>query len=70
MALPGAGIGASDPSAGVEASGHRAVFAEFLAALESGRSPVIDGAESRKAVSIILAIYESARRGGSPVTPA
>lgn len=67
--LPGPGIGASNPSAGVEASGHRAVFAQFLAALESGTTPSIDGAESRKAVSIILAIYESARRGGAPVTP-
>jgi len=70
MALPGAGVGASDPSAGIDFEGHRAVFAEFLAALEAGTSPPIDGAEARKAVSTILAVYESARRGGAPVTPA
>ena len=28
------------------------------------------GREARKAVSIILAVYESARRGGTPFTPA
>ena len=69
LSLPGPGIGASDPSAGVDAKGHTAVFAEFLAALEAGKAPPIDGEEARKAVSIILAIYESARRGGAPVTP-
>jgi UDP-N-acetyl-2-amino-2-deoxyglucuronate dehydrogenase len=69
MALPGPGIGASDPSAGIDCEGHRAVFAEFLAALDAGRSPPIDGHEARKAVAIILAVYESARNGGAPVMP-
>ena len=41
----------------------------FLAALESGQSPPIEGREARKAVSTILAIYESARLGGIPVAP-
>ena len=69
LALPGPGIGASDPSAGLDCEGHKAAIAEFLAALESGRSPPIDGREARKAVSTILAIYESARLGGVPVAP-
>ena len=69
LGLPGPGIGASDPSAGLDCEGHKAAFAEFLAALESGRSPPIDGREARKAVSTILAIYESARLGGIPVAP-
>ncbi|NCF29300.1 MAG: gfo/Idh/MocA family oxidoreductase, partial [Gammaproteobacteria bacterium] len=69
LALPGPGIGASDPSAGLDCEGHKAAIAEFLAALESGRSPPIDGREARKAVSTILAIYESARLGGIPVAP-
>lgn len=69
MALPGPGIGASNPSAGLDSEGHRAVFAEFLAALDAGRSPPIDGNEARKAVAIILAVYESARLGGAPITP-
>ncbi len=70
LSLPGPGIGASDPSAGLDCEGHRAVFAEFLAALDSGKSPPIDGREARKAVSTILAIYESARLAGAPVAPA
>ncbi len=69
MTLPGPGIGASNPSAGLDSEGHRAVFAEFLAALDAGRSPPIDGNEARKAVAIILAVYESARLGGAPITP-
>jgi len=69
LALPGEGIGASDPSAGIDSAGHRAGFAEFLQALESGTPPPIDGAEARKAVAVILAVYESARRGGAPVKP-
>jgi len=66
-AIPGAGVGASDPAAGVTAEGHRAVFADFIAALDENRRPAIDGEEARKAVAIILAIYESARSGGAPV---
>ena len=69
LALPGEGIGASNPSAGIDSEGHRAVFAEFLAALDSGTTPPIDGVEARKAVAIILAAYESARKGGAPVEP-
>lgn len=68
LALPGAGIGASNPSAGVDARGHRAVFADFLDALDAGKKPVIDGHEARKAVAIIRAVYESSERGGAPVT--
>jgi predicted dehydrogenase len=60
-------VGASDPSAGFSADGHRNNFAAFLAALEAGRAPPVDGLEARKAVRIILAVYESARRGGAPV---
>ncbi len=65
--LPGAGVGASDPAAGVDALGHQAVFEDFVAALKAGRQPDIDGVESRKAVEIILAVYESARRNGASV---
>lgn len=69
VALPGEGIGASDPSAGIDAAGHQAVFADFLGAVEAGRAPAIDGAEARKAVAIIRAIYQSAEAGGAPVRP-
>lgn len=66
--LPGSGVGASDPAAGVDADGHRAVFEQFVSALDAGVAPDIDGRESRKAVEIILAIYESARNNGASVT--
>ena len=69
LALPGAGVGASNPSAGVDARGHRAVFADFLKALDAGQSPAIDGHEARKAVAIIRAVYESGEKGGVPVSP-
>ncbi len=68
LALPGAGVGAADPSAGVDAEGHRAIFRDFLAAADSGGPLAIDGAECRKAVAIIRAVYESSKRGGAPVS--
>lgn len=68
LGVPGEGIGASDPAAGMVADGHKAVFAEFLAALEQGRQPSVDGYEARKAVELVLAIYQSAAAGGSAVT--
>jgi len=63
LEFPAVSIGAANPSAGVTADGHRDNFASFLAALDEGRSPDIDGPEARKAVRIILAIYESAQKG-------
>ncbi len=47
---PGEAMGASDPSAGFCVDGHRENFAEFLAAIDEGREPLVDGAEARKAV--------------------
>ena len=67
MGLPGSGIGASDPSAGMTEEGHRQAFADFLTALDADRAPEVDGHEARKAVSLICAVYDSARRGGVSV---
>ena len=61
--FPGVSVGASDPSAGVTADGHRANFADFLQALDEKREPPVSGAEARKSVAIILAIYDSAKTG-------
>jgi predicted dehydrogenase len=68
LALPGAGVGASDPSAGITPDGHRAIFKDFLECLENGTRPVIDGHEARKAVEIILAVYRSSNQGGNAIT--
>ena len=67
LQFPAVSVGAANPSAGMTADNHRMNFAEFLQALDENRKPAIDGAEARKAVQIILAIYESAKHGGKPV---
>lgn len=54
--------GASDPKA-ISFVGHQKQFEDFLAAVNSGKKPAIDGLEGRKSVEIILAIYESAWTG-------
>ncbi|HOA73424.1 MAG TPA: Gfo/Idh/MocA family oxidoreductase [Phycisphaerae bacterium] len=61
--FPKVSVGAANPSAGMTPDLHRANFADFLAALDEKRQPSISGLEARKAVQIILAVYESARTG-------
>jgi UDP-N-acetyl-2-amino-2-deoxyglucuronate dehydrogenase len=63
LQFPGVSVGAANPSAGMTADNHRANFAEFLAALDAGKEPPISGREARKAVEIILAVYESSKTG-------
>lgn len=53
---------ARDPLAlGIE--NHIAQLHDFIDALLEGRSPMVTGKEARKAVDLILAIYESASKG-------
>jgi len=56
-------VGAAANPGAVPASGHRAQLAEVLAAIAEGREPPVTGAEARRALALILAIYESARSG-------
>jgi UDP-N-acetyl-2-amino-2-deoxyglucuronate dehydrogenase len=58
----GASGGASNP-ASISHEGHRRQLADFVEAVTKGRPPRVDGREGRKAVEIILAIYESAATG-------
>jgi len=44
-----------------------AEFASVVNAVERGERPPIDGTEARKAMRLILAIYQSAKNGGRPV---
>lgn len=46
---------------------HARNVADILAAWDAGREPETSAAEGRKSVAIVLALYESARRGGAPV---
>lgn len=54
--------GASDPKA-ISFVGHQRVFEDFTSAIDSGTEPSINGAESRRSVELILAIYEAAKSG-------
>ncbi len=55
------GGGVADPAA-ISFMGHAKNMAAFLDALEAEKKFEIDGAEARKAVSIILDMYESASK--------
>jgi UDP-N-acetyl-2-amino-2-deoxyglucuronate dehydrogenase len=63
LQFPGVSVGAADPSAGMTPELHRAIFADFLEAVENNREPSVSGREARKAVELILAMYESAKTG-------
>jgi UDP-N-acetyl-2-amino-2-deoxyglucuronate dehydrogenase len=54
--------GAGNPAA-IGHHGHARQFKDFLAAVEQDRPPAVDGAEGRRSVEIILAIYKSAETG-------
>jgi len=56
------GTGASDPAA-IWGEAHRAQLADFLHCCRTGAKPRVDGLEGRRAVELVLAVYESARAG-------
>ena len=58
----GASGGSSNPAA-ISHVGHARQLADFVQAIETGRAPLVNGREGRKAVEIILAIYRSAAKG-------
>ncbi len=58
------GGGAGDPKA-IGHHGHTAVFKDFVKAIRTGKSPMIEGAEGRRSVELILAIYKAAKTGKS-----
>lgn len=60
------GVGAADPKA-ITSVGHQRIFEDMAEAVQTGRAPAITGADARKSVEIILAIYQSALAGGKPV---
>ncbi len=56
------GSGASSVS-GFSHEMHRRQLADMVEAIQHDRPPAIDGSEGRRSVAVILAIYESNRRG-------
>jgi predicted dehydrogenase len=65
-ATEGGGAGANDPKA-IGHAWHRANLEEAIAAILAGKQPAVNGTEGRKAVELILALYQSAQSGGVPV---
>jgi predicted dehydrogenase len=46
--------------------GHEALFRDFIEAVDTGRDPIVSGGQGKKALDIILAIYQS-QKTGQPV---
>ena len=65
-ATEGAGAGANDPKA-IGHAWHRLNLEDAIGAIRTKGRPSVDGAEGRKAVELILALYASAQQGGVPV---
>lgn len=60
--------GAGARPTGISAIGHTRIMADFVAAIREHRQPLVSGSEARRALAVVLAIYESAREG-KPVRP-
>lgn len=60
------GAGANDPKA-IGHAWHKANLAEIIDAFIDGRESAINGSEGRKAVALILAIYQSSQNKGAPI---
>ena len=56
--------GASDPKA-ISFVGHQLQLQDFVESIQTGRRAKVDGAEGRRSVEIILAIYQAAKTGQS-----
>lgn len=54
--------GASNPTQ-LEVGAHQRQFEDFVMAVRQGRRPAIDGREGMRSLALVLAVYESARRG-------
>ncbi len=62
------GLGANDPSA-INYDGHIRNFRDVIESIRQGVEPSVSGAEARRAVSVIQAIYSSAKENGARVVP-
>jgi predicted dehydrogenase len=56
-------------SNGVYGPGHRSLFRNFAEALASGGRPLVSGEDGKKALELILAIYQSQKSGGPADLP-
>ncbi len=58
----GASGGSSNPAA-ISHQGHARQLADFVQAIQAGKAPLVDGREGRRAVEVILGIYQSQKTG-------
>jgi predicted dehydrogenase len=58
----GASGGSSNPAA-ISHVGHARQLTDFVRAIESGGEPLVDGREGRRAVEVILGVYQAAETG-------
>jgi UDP-N-acetyl-2-amino-2-deoxyglucuronate dehydrogenase len=57
------GSGAGDPLSNLKSEGHRRNIQDFVKAIQEDREPYVSGAEGRRSVALIEAIYKSAATG-------
>ncbi|MGQ9548552.1 MAG: Gfo/Idh/MocA family protein [Roseiflexus sp.] len=55
--------GAGAHPTGIGAIGHTRIVGDFVAAIREHRQPLVTGLEARRALAVVMAIYESAREG-------
>eukprot|EP00112_Aurelia_sp_Birch-Aquarium-sp1_P008132 Seg18927.2 transcript_id=Seg18927.2/GoldUCD/mRNA.D3Y31 product="hypothetical protein" protein_id=Seg18927.2/GoldUCD/D3Y31 len=67
MSTSDQGLGANDPSA-INFTGHMKNFEDVVNSIQQETTPMTSGEESRKAVELICAIYESAKNDGKWIT--
>ena len=56
------GVGASEPMA-ISIEGHRTQIRDMIEAIKENRKPLVEGLEAKKALEIILSIYQSSKTG-------
>jgi predicted dehydrogenase len=56
-----AAAGAGSSPTGIAPTGHARILADFVAAIREGRPPLVPGAEARRSLQLVLAVYEAAR---------
>jgi len=61
VAQPSSAGAGADPR-GISAAGHVALVADFISALRESRPALVDGAEGRRSLAIVISIYQAAGR--------
>jgi predicted dehydrogenase len=53
--------GAGATPTGISSVGHTRILADFADSIRSGRDPLVTGEEARRALAVVLEIYDAAR---------